>query len=67
MRPWGVKATVIEPGVHKTPMASVQNYTNRFTAAWDDASPEAQEEFGKKYLEDGMCLPTSPVVPCRII
>lgn len=54
MRQWGVKVTVVEPGVHKTPMASVQNYRKCFTAAWDEAPPEAKEEFGKQYLDDGM-------------
>lgn len=52
MRQWGVKVTVVEPGVHKTPMASVQNYRKCFTAAWDEAPPEAKEEFGKQYLDD---------------
>jgi NAD(P)-dependent dehydrogenase (short-subunit alcohol dehydrogenase family) len=52
MRPWGVKAVVIEPGFHKTAVTSAQMKGDRFTVAWNGASSEAKEEYGKGFLKD---------------
>lgn len=51
LRPWGVKAVVIEPGFHKTGITSPELKGARLKAAWDGASPAAKEEYGEGYLK----------------
>lgn len=48
---FGVKVSLIEPGMHDTPIASDDNVRRAMTAAWRDATPEVKEEFGDDYLE----------------
>ena len=54
MRVFGVKSSLIEPGMHETPIASHDAVRREMEAAWKDASPEVKEEFGDDYLEKGM-------------
>jgi len=51
MSPFGVKAMLIEPGWHITPMGSKENITNLFLDAWNKALPEIREEYGEDYLK----------------
>ena len=60
LRPFGVKAVLIEPGTHKTHLTSTQNYSNLMTAAWDGASAEAKAEYGEEFLPEGTCQSLSP-------
>lgn len=63
LRPFGVKAVLIEPGTHKTHLTSTQNYSNLLTAAWNGASEEAKAEYGEEFLKEctclGYCIPLS--------
>jgi NAD(P)-dependent dehydrogenase (short-subunit alcohol dehydrogenase family) len=54
LRPFGVKAVLIEPGAHKTHLTSTQNCSNLMTAAWNGASAEAKTEYGEEYLKESI-------------
>jgi NAD(P)-dependent dehydrogenase (short-subunit alcohol dehydrogenase family) len=51
MRPFGITTSLIEPGMHETPIATHDAVTREMTSAWNNASPEVKEEFGDDYLE----------------
>jgi len=51
MIPFGVKAILIEPGLHKTNIASVQNLSSAGEKTWSRATPEAKEEYGEAYYK----------------
>jgi len=51
MIPFGVKAILIEPGLHKTNIASVQNLSSAGEKTWSRASQEAKEEYGEAYYK----------------
>src|SRR6218665_3759808 len=60
LRPFGVKAVLIEPGSHKTHLTSTENYFNLMTAAWNGASAEAKAEYGEEFLQEGTFPSLSP-------
>lgn len=47
---FGVKASLIEPGMHDTPIASHDNVRNALAASWNDAPQDVKDEFGDDYL-----------------
>jgi len=51
MRPFGVKALIIEPGIHNTKFMDKENIVRGVTRAWDKLSPETREEFGDEYFK----------------
>jgi len=54
LRPFGVKAVLIEPGAHKTHLTSNENYSKLMTAAWNGASAEAKAEYGEEFLKESI-------------
>jgi len=51
MIPFGVKAIVIEPGIHRTNIASIQNLSSFAERTWNRAPQEAKEEYGEAYYK----------------
>jgi len=51
MIPFGVKAIAIEPGIHKTNIASIQNLSSWGEKTWNRAPPEVKEEYGDEYYK----------------
>ena len=53
LRPYGVKAVLIEPGGHKTPMSSAQTFQVQLLATWNNAPSAAKAECGDGFLREG--------------
>jgi NAD(P)-dependent dehydrogenase (short-subunit alcohol dehydrogenase family) len=51
MIPFGVKAILIEPGLHKTNIASSQNLGSSGEKTWSRTSPEVKEEYGEAFYK----------------
>lgn len=50
LRQYGVEVSIIEPSRFGTNIVSPEVTAKAVNAAWDDASPEAKEEFGDEYF-----------------
>jgi NAD(P)-dependent dehydrogenase (short-subunit alcohol dehydrogenase family) len=50
MRGFDVKAILIEPGIHRTPIMSKSNIDRLQQEAWDRASPESRLEYGEEFI-----------------
>jgi len=50
LRPFGVKAVVIEPGAYMTRLTSEQNVTAAIDSSWNRAPQEAKHEYGEVYF-----------------
>jgi len=46
-----VKAILIEPGLHKTNITTLRNTGQQAEKCWNQASPEAKEEYGEEYYK----------------
>ena len=53
MRPFGCSVHLIEPGFHKTNIINPEHIVAALNRAWDQATPETKEEYGKQYLDKG--------------
>jgi len=51
MRPFGVKAHIIEPGVHNTNFMSRDVIAQNLNKSWDKLSPEIKKEYGEEFLK----------------
>jgi NAD(P)-dependent dehydrogenase (short-subunit alcohol dehydrogenase family) len=49
MIPFGVKAILIEPGIHKTNIVNPQNTNPQGEKAWRGAPEEVKEQYGEEY------------------
>jgi retinol dehydrogenase-16 len=49
--PFGVKAILIEPGIHKTNISSLQNSSRWLEKTWSQCSPETKEEYGEDWYK----------------
>jgi len=54
MRPFGVKALMIEPGVHNTNFMSQEAIAQNVKKSWDRLPPEIQKEYGEEFLRCSM-------------
>ena len=54
LRDYGCSVHIIEPGFHKTNIASPANISAGFNATWDRLSPELREEYGQEYFDKCM-------------
>ncbi|XP_069086987.1 retinol dehydrogenase 16-like [Pleurodeles waltl] len=52
LNPFGVKVVMIEPGFFKTAVTDCQIHQNNLTQAWEQASPEVKQSYGKQYFDD---------------
>jgi len=52
LRPYGVKAVLIEPGAHTTNIISEESNRYHLTSSWDGATPEVKAEYGERYLKE---------------
>ena len=50
MSPWEVQVSVIEPGLFKTALANEERNIQVTQELWDGLSPELQEEYGERKL-----------------
>ncbi|XP_039079064.1 retinol dehydrogenase 16 isoform X2 [Hyaena hyaena] len=48
---FGVKVAMIEPGFFNTEVTNSEKISGAIQEAWDQASPEAKEVYGEKFLE----------------
>ncbi|KAF0883365.1 RDH16 dehydrogenase, partial [Crocuta crocuta] len=48
---FGVKVAMIEPGFFNTEVTNSEKISRAIQEAWDQASPEAKEVYGEKFLE----------------
>jgi|SRR6218665_1810291 len=53
LRPYEVKAVLIEPGAHQTAMTTQESFKTRLSAAWNGASSAAKAEYGEGFLKAG--------------
>jgi NAD(P)-dependent dehydrogenase (short-subunit alcohol dehydrogenase family) len=51
MYAFGVKALLIEPGLHRTHITSAANVIQHTEEAWNRTSPEIKEEFGEEFFK----------------
>jgi len=51
MKPFGIKAMLIEPGVHKTFIVAIQNTGSWIEKSWNQASQKVKEEYGEAYYK----------------
>jgi retinol dehydrogenase-16 len=49
--PFGVKALLLEPGLHRTHIISSGNVQKCMENAWNKTSPEIREEFGEEFFK----------------
>lgn len=47
---FGVKVIVVQPGYFKTYLTDIENISQSSQYAWDHASEEVKEAYGKTYL-----------------
>ncbi|XP_049640023.1 retinol dehydrogenase 16-like isoform X2 [Suncus etruscus] len=47
---FGMKVAIIEPGYFKTSMGNTEKFCQDFQNAWNQASPEARNTYGEKFL-----------------
>ena len=52
MDPFGVSVHIISPGFHGTNIVNKDIIIQSFTKAFERASPEIQEQYGRPYIED---------------
>jgi len=51
LRPFNVKAILIEPGWHSTPITHQSNFNTLVTKTWNQASAETKAEYGEEYYK----------------
>jgi len=51
MRPFGIKALMIEPGVHNTNFMGREAIVRGMKKSWDNLSPEIKKEYGDEYFK----------------
>lgn len=56
MSPWEVQVSVIEPGLFKTALANEERNIQVVQELWDGLSPELQEEYGERKLNQSKIL-----------
>ena len=53
MIPYSVKALIIEPGFHKTPITSTASVNPMLEKTWNSLSPEIKADFGDEFYQKG--------------
>ena len=51
LKPYGIKCSLLEPGIFKTPLLDKKAQENRVNYVWNNLSNEIREEYGEEYKE----------------
>jgi NAD(P)-dependent dehydrogenase (short-subunit alcohol dehydrogenase family) len=51
LHPFGIKASLIEPGAHRTNMTTTEHISSVIERTWSQASQDAKEEYGEVYYQ----------------
>ena len=53
MQPWGIKVTMLEPGLFATNLSAPEALERGLRKRWNQLSEELKNDYGEEYLETG--------------